>query len=399
MKNISLSKFYTIKSSKRVLKKDWKTYGIPYYRGREVTKLSKYNKVNNDLFISNNHYESIIRKSGKPNEGDFLITAIGTIGNVYLVKKDEKFYFKDASILWGQKKEKINSEYVRYWFKSNLFFNQLSKDFGATVDSLTITKLKSLSISLPSNIYEQKRIVEKLDTCMEQINKAIKNVEQNIQNAEELFQSYLNKIFSQKGDEWETKKLSDVFDINPKKNTNLANGSLATYAPMKDLGFYYSKTGFNQEKSIDKMQKGLKFFIENDLLLAKVTPCFENGKLGVATNLVNGIGFGSTEYIVFRKKNKISTDYLFLFLSQNSFRLDGKKNMTGTSGLKRVPVDFIKNYIISYPLNSEEQNRIINLAHELKISINTIKSNNLVKLNALKDLKKSLLEKAFNGEL
>lgn len=179
----------------------------------------------------------------------------------------------------------------------------------------------------------------------------------------------------------------------------MAEKSLATYAPMKDLGFYYSKTLFTQEKSSDKMQKGLKNFIENDLLLAKVTPCFENGKLGIARNLTNGVGFGSTEYIVFRKKNKISTDYLFLFLSQDSFRLQGKRNMTGTSGLKRVPINFVKNYSISYPKNNEEQNRIINLANEFKAGINTLNSNNLVKLNALKDLKKSILEKAFNGEL
>ena len=73
--------------------------------------------------------------------------------------------------------------------------------------------------------------------------------------------------------------------------------------------------------------------------------------------------------------------------------------MTGTSGLKRVPINFVKNYSISYPINNEEQNRIINLANEFKAGINTLNSNNLVKLNALKDLKKSILEKAFNGEL
>ena len=163
-KKTSLDELFNIKSSKRVLKKDWKTEGVPFYRGREVTELSKNGKVDNKLFISLEHYQSLIEKSGKPSEGDLIITAIGTIGNVYVIKKDEIFYFKDASILWGQKKEKINSEYVRYWFKSNLFFNQLNKGFGATVDSLTITKLKSIIIKLPQQISVQSKIVEKINS-------------------------------------------------------------------------------------------------------------------------------------------------------------------------------------------------------------------------------------------
>ena len=96
---VKLGALFKIGSSKRVLKADWRDKGVPFYRGREITALSKDGYVDNDLFISETHFAELSSKYGVPQAGDILITAIGTIGNTYIVNQNDKFYFKDASVL------------------------------------------------------------------------------------------------------------------------------------------------------------------------------------------------------------------------------------------------------------------------------------------------------------
>ena len=197
-----LGDLFKIGSSKRVLKSQWKDEGIPFYRGREVTALSQNGYVNNELFIAKEHYEELSVKNGVPKAQDIIITAIGTIGNSYIVKNTDKFYFKDASVLWLKKNSDSSSEYINWWLKSPLLKAQLDGGNGATVDTLTIKKLQSVEVLLPP-LDVQKQIVTKLDVAFSDINKAKQNAEQNLKNVRELFDSYLQNVFGQKGDNWQ----------------------------------------------------------------------------------------------------------------------------------------------------------------------------------------------------
>lgn len=158
-KQAQLGDCFSVKSSKRVLQKQWRKEGVPFYRGREITSLAEDGFVNNELFIEHALYEEFSSKHGVPHCGDILITAIGTIGNTYVVRDGDEFYFKDASVLWLERASENLSALVNYWFQSDLFFNQLDVGNGTTVDSLTISKLKSISIALPP-LNEQHRIAE-----------------------------------------------------------------------------------------------------------------------------------------------------------------------------------------------------------------------------------------------
>jgi type I restriction enzyme S subunit len=97
------------------------------------------------------------------------------------------------------------------------------------------------------------------------------------------------------------------------------------------------------------------------VLLAKVTPCFENGKIGIAHNLVNGIGFGSSEFLVFRLKGSILKEYLYYNLQNKTFIKEATKNLTGSSGLRRVPKTFIENYNIPVPPIAEQEKIVAEL--------------------------------------
>jgi type I restriction enzyme S subunit len=105
------------------------------------------------------------------------------------------------------------------------------------------------------------------------------------------------------------------------------------------------------------------YFADGDVLLAKITPCFENGKLGIATGLKNGIGFGSSEFIVFRPSASLDEDFLYYFLARPEFRTEGAARMGGAVGQQRVPKEFIESYRIPVPPLAEQQ-RIVGVLDE-----------------------------------
>lgn len=102
-----ISEVFDVGSSKRVYKSEWTTEGVPFYRAREVVKLSKNGYVDNELYISEEMFQEYSKKYGVPKSGDLLITGVGTLGICYQVKEHDRFYFKDGNIIWLKNKVKL----------------------------------------------------------------------------------------------------------------------------------------------------------------------------------------------------------------------------------------------------------------------------------------------------
>lgn len=136
-----LSDVFIVCSSKRVLQSDWKKEGVPFYRAREIVKLSEYGTVENELFISEEHYNELRSKYGVPQIGDLMVSGVGTIGKVYVVKEHDTFYYKDASVLCFQNAyNSIDSEFAKYLLESEFMQRQMhSNSKGTTVDTITIS--------------------------------------------------------------------------------------------------------------------------------------------------------------------------------------------------------------------------------------------------------------------
>jgi type I restriction enzyme S subunit len=96
---VSLGELGTVASSSRVHQADWRGAGVPFYRAREIVKLSEFGRVENELFISENLYSRLATNGYTPQKADLMITGVGTIGIPYVVRSDDRFYFKDASVL------------------------------------------------------------------------------------------------------------------------------------------------------------------------------------------------------------------------------------------------------------------------------------------------------------
>ena len=156
------SDLFNVRSARRVHKADWRSEGIPFYRAREIGKLSDLGTVDNDLYIDNLLY-SEFAKSGVPQSGDIMITAVGTLGKTYIVRKGDKFYYKDGSVLCIENRNGIDPRYIEMFISSSHFKEQyIWESQGTTVATLTMDRINSYSFALPP-LNEQKRIVSKVD--------------------------------------------------------------------------------------------------------------------------------------------------------------------------------------------------------------------------------------------
>ena len=159
----NLGDLYNIVSAKRVLKSDWKHKGIPFYRAREIVKLASEGHVDNDLYISESHYEEMKTNYSVPNPSDIMMSAVGTIGKTYIVKENDVFYYKDASVLCLQNTNNMYSAFISIVLSSQFLQDQMfEQSKGTTVDTITIEKAKSYCIPLPP-YNEQLRIVAKIE--------------------------------------------------------------------------------------------------------------------------------------------------------------------------------------------------------------------------------------------
>ena len=176
---------------------------------------------------------------------------------------------------------------------------------------------------------------------------------------------------------WADSTLGAVCQIKPPKKEakqRLSGTEMVSFVPMNKLGICSKAIELNEDKPLGKVSGSYTYFADDDVLLAKITPCFENGKLGVARGLTNGIGFGSSEFIVFRSKGDIDPEFLFYFLSQDTFRESGARVMTGAVGHKRVPKEFIEDHPIKLP-PIPEQKRIVAILDEAFAGINAAVAN------------------------
>ncbi len=163
---------------------------------------------------------------------------------------------------------------------------------------------------------------------------------------------------------------------------------------MEDLGIDQKLLVPKSTRALADVAGSYTYFADGDVLLAKITPCFENGKLGIAANLTNGVGFGSSEYMVFRPSPALDKEWLYYYLARETFRTEGAARMSGAVGHKRVAKEFIDAYPIPVPPLPEQQ-RIVGILDEAFDGIATAKVNAEKNLQNARALFESHLQSVF----
>ena len=140
-----------ISSSKRIFENEYCDEGIPFYRGKEITQKKHGEPISDLIYISNDRYQELVQKYGKPEEGDVLLTAVGTLGNSYMVQQEE-FYFKDGNLVWLNNFTKEGANFYLYAFMQTSVFKDkiVEISIGTTQKAITISSLLKLAILVPT---------------------------------------------------------------------------------------------------------------------------------------------------------------------------------------------------------------------------------------------------------
>ena len=386
---------------------DYKKQGIPLVRISNIEN----GVINIDECIyvdklEKNEERYIIEK------GDLLIALSGaTTGKNGVYNLDRISYLNQRiGNIKIKNKTKVVSKYRNYYIALK---NEdiLNLAYGGAQPNISPKVISYITIPLPP-IKEQQRIVNRIESLFTKLDKAKELIENTLAQFEQNKMAILHKAFT--GEltakwrkennidlsSWENGILMDFCKINPKKidTKELDDDMTVSFIPMLCVSDIWGKITKKELRKLGEVKKGYTNFCEGDVLFAKITPCMENGKSAIVDKLENDIGFGSTEFYVFRcNENKLNNKYLHYFVRQKTFRDEAKGEMTGAVGQQRVPKTFLENYKIKLP-TIEEQQEIVNILDKLLVKYSKIKD--LEKqLEQIELLKKAILAKAFRGEL
>lgn len=186
-----ISEVCEITSSKRIFQNEYRTHGVPFYRGKEITQKKNNIMISEPIFISVNRYNEIVNSYGKINVGDILMTAVGTIGSTYMVQSNDRFYFKDGNVIWFKDFIKNGLNYYIYDFmQSSLFFDFIKEiTIGSTQNAITITTFGNYLLVLPN-----KKILEKYADISKAIWKTIEAKNKEIIKLTELKSLLLTRM-------------------------------------------------------------------------------------------------------------------------------------------------------------------------------------------------------------
>ena len=380
---------------------------LVYISGGSVEKFQGKKKYFSTGNINTNNYELVTyckrpsRANSVVKDGDILIAKMRNTNKTTIATKEmeNNIYSTGFTIL---NTNKLHKKYLYYLLSSTEFIEQKDAlSVGITQLSINDETLLNMEVEYVNDIIKQEKIANFLDEKVLEIDEVIDKTKKTIEDYKKYKQSIITKAIENasqnnkvKDKQWKKTKIKYIADINPKCEAKVQEDEEVTYTPMECIknGHYIQNIGLwgNNTSSYNT-------YLENDIVMAKVTPCFENGNIAIMSNLVKGIGYGSSELIVFRCKKDIENKYLFYLLQSEIFKDQCTSTMTGTGGLKRVSIDFIKNYVCYIP-DRKEQKKIINYLDLTCKQIEQLIQSKVNFINELESYKKSLVYEYVTGK-
>jgi type I restriction enzyme S subunit len=401
-----ISSGFDVTSSKRVHKSDWLSEGIPFYRTRELVKLSEQGYVDNELFISEDLYKTFKKEFGVPQKNDLLISGVGTIGVPYVISDEKEFYFKDGNVIWLKNKGVFDASYMYYLYKTVFIDNQIhSMSAGTTVDTYTIINAKNTIIPLPP-LSEQQRIVERIEELFAKLDEAKERLQEvadsfAVRKAAILHKAFTGELTKQwrrengvRDESWEEKKLGEVGVLERGRSKHRPRNDERLFG-----GIYpFIQTGdvANADMFIEKHSQTLSDFgMQQSKLFAKNTIC-----ITIAANIgkVAILSYDSCfpdSVVGLTTDEKNSYKYVYYYLSTQQKELESKAPATAQ---KNINLKVLNDLDIPLPSLSE-QHEIVRLIDDLLARERAAQQATEQALASIELMKKSILARAFRGEL
>ena len=340
-------------------------------------------------------------KSRYVKEGDFILSNSMSFGNPYIMKTDG--YIHDGWFVF-RLPDYLDKDYFYYLLTSPTVQKQIqSLGAGAIVKNISGDLVKKVNITFPKSLPEQQRIVSILDEAFAAIAIAKANAQQNLKNAKELFESYLQGVFENKGEDWEEKRLSDI-------TTKIGSGatprggnssyktegiSLVRSMNVHDFEFRKKNLAFIDEQQAKELNNVT--LQENDVLLnitgASVARCCVIPQEYLPARVNQHVS-------IIRAQKEIITPAFLNFLLTSKFYKDQLLS-TGEQGATRQAITKaqLEMFKIVFPKSIKKQNKLMDKLDALSLETKKLEAIYQQKINDLEELKKSVLQKAFAGEL
>lgn len=401
-----ISSGFDVTSSKRVHKSDWLSEGVPFYRTRELVKLSEQGYIDNELFISEDLYKTFKKEFGVPQKNDLLISGVGTIGVPYVISDEKKFYFKDGNVIWLKNKGVFDASYMYYLYKTVFVDNQIhSMSAGTTVDTYTIINAKNTIIPLPT-LSEQQRIVERIEELFAKLDEAKERLQEvadsfAVRKAAILHKAFTGELTKQwrrengvSDESWEEKKLGEVGVLERGRSKHRPRNDERLFG-----GIYpFIQTGdvANADMFIEKHSQTLSDFgMQQSKLFVKNTIC-----ITIAANIgkVAILSYDSCfpdSVVGLTTDEKNSYKYVYYYLSTQQKKLESKAPATAQ---KNINLKVLNDLDIPLP-TLPEQHEIVRLIDALLARERAAQQAAEQALASIDLMKKAILARAFRGEL
>jgi len=276
--------------------------------------------------------------------GDFLVAEIDAkVGGFGIVPDSlDGAIVSSHYFLFVIDELKIDKSFLDYFTRTPRFRDQIEAQGSTNYASIRPADVLDYEISLPP-LLEQRRIVAMVEELCNKIAEARKlqyqseNLLDSITGAS--FRALIQENFNNPS--WMVGPMPNFIEINPSRRgkINLRSDDKVSFVPMRSLD-ETNGTILPENRLFSEVAKGFTYFLDGDVIFARITPCMENGKSAVVRNLVNGVGFGSTEFHVLRPRAMVLCEWIHLIVRHKDFRDDSAAHFKGTAGQQRVPDNF-----------------------------------------------------------
>ena len=334
-------------------------------------------------------------------------------------KFSRKFLFSDGldSLLMAENCKTIPdfgvNRYLLYWLTAN-YRNIRGMASDDLRDGLNLALLGQIPVPVPPT-NEQQVIADYLDTETARIDELMREKESLIGLLREHRQSVIAEAVL-KGlnpdvplkpsgvpwlwevpEHWEVERMRFRTKMNPSIKADLKDDDVVSFVPMEAVGGD-GMLNLERTRIVSEVASGYTYFEDGDLIIAKITPCFENGKGAVMAGLVSGAGFGTTELIVVRPDSSVVPTWLYYLTMWEGFRFTGEAMMLGAGGQKRVPELFVKDYFVAWPPTNEQQ-AISDYLDAETVRIDELVTHTHAEINLLKELRTATIADAVLGRI
>lgn len=365
---VSLGDYCIITSSKRVFEKEWTKSGIPFLRTRDIASFHAGEEQKDKLFISESTYKEKSSVSGEPQQGDLLVTGVGTIGLPFLIDTDDRVYFKDGNILWIKRSESFYPKWLFLMFLSKDIKEQIAESSGfTTVGTFTIKNAKKLQLPMPEKT-EQKAIAEILTV----FDTHIANLTELIEKKKAIREGALEDLISGKtrlsgfNSEWISISFDEYFTLlsnNTYSRDKLAEHGQVGNIHYGDILIKYSEI-VTDEDEIPFLRPEITYsdnwlLHTNDVIIADTAEDETVGKAiqicEVSVPLVGGL-----HTIVCRPKFETAHGFLGLYINSKSYHDQLLPHITGIK-VSSISKKAIKTTVLTIPSEIEEQSAIVGI--------------------------------------